>query len=568
MKRHSLIQNTFVLLFILVLLVTAVFAVYCVLTYDSSRREAIAAADSMLRVYCAQIDGELKRADTVLQNVVLDRADELDLLQSPQERERYFAGVEIHNTLLSALQANSGINMIAVCDGEYNAWYDACPERSLSLPEKSALELFARGLLSQGQRAFDWEAAVLDGQAYLYRYYTRDGHLAIVFLRADSLLSMDPAGEGMPVTWLLKNGEETVLASKNTAPGAETEGGEPKAAELRGQIVRSAALAENGFTLTAVVSRTAMLRQLRLSLLVMGLLSAALVVFSLLLLRYGRASVVQPLRRMTGQLQSMKDGAADLYLEGECDTEEFSILQDSFNRLMTDNVNLRLKSYQTRLETQGTELRCIRLQLRPHFFLNALTTISSLSMQGKNEEIKAYINALSRNIRYMFKSGLHTVPLREELSAVKNYFDMQELKYPGTVFFMLQQEPGTEEWPVPQMIIHTVLENEYKHAITIGETLTILTDITTVETGGETFLSIAIEDDGKGYPPEVLNAEALRQDSGGSRVGLSSIARMLAIMYGREGLLQLSNVEPHGAKTRILIPAAPANEYRETSDVG
>ena len=66
----------------------------------------------------------------------------------------------------------------------------------------------------------------------------------------------------------------------------------------------------------------------------------------------------------------------------------------------------------------------------------------------------------------------------------------------------------------------------------------------------------------------MLNAEALRQDSGGSRVGLSSIARMLAIMYGREGLLQLSNVEPHGAKTRILIPAAPANEYRETSDVG
>ena len=82
MKRHSLIQRTFVLLFILVVLVTAAFAVYCALSYDSSRRETLSMADSMLQVYRAQIDGELKRADTMLQNVVLERADEIDLLQS------------------------------------------------------------------------------------------------------------------------------------------------------------------------------------------------------------------------------------------------------------------------------------------------------------------------------------------------------------------------------------------------------------------------------------------------------------------------------------------------------
>lgn len=553
MKRFSLIRRSAVLLYTLLLLVTALFAVYCALSFESSRRETRSMADSMLRLYCTQIDGELKRADTLLQNVVVERGGEIDLLQSLQERERYFVGNEIYSTLRSALQANPGIAMIAVYDNSYDVWYDAHQESNLSYWERRSLESFTKELLDGQEQATDWKAVVREEQAYLYRAYSRASHIAVVFLRADGLLPGADAG-GMPITWRLLDADGTALAASGRYAG-ESDGGK--------RLTLCAPLSAGGFQLGAVLPGAAMFRQLQLSLVVMGLLIALLVVFSLLLQHYGRHSIIGPLRRITGQLQKMKDGTTDLYLEGDCDSQEFALLQDSFNRLMTDNVQLRLKSYQTRLETQGTELRCIRLQLRPHFFLNALTTISSLSMQGKNEEIKTYINALSRNVRYMFKSGLHTVPLEEELAAVKNYFEMQELKYPGTVFYMLQQEPGTERWPVPQMIIHTVLENEYKHAVSMGETLTILTEVSTVETDGEKLLSIAIEDDGKGYPAEVLDAQKRRAGPDGSRVGLSSIDRMLEIMYDRKGLMRLSNVEPHGAKTEILLPARPVNEYRE-----
>ena len=87
------------------------------------------------------------------------------------------------------------------------------------------------------------------------------------------------------------------------------------------------------------------------------------------------------------------------------------------------------------MEMQDSELRCIRLQLRPHFFLNAMTTISSLSMQGQNDSIKRYVEVLSKNIRYMFKSGMHTVPLSEEMQNVQYYYEMQELRYHGRVFY-------------------------------------------------------------------------------------------------------------------------------------
>ena len=61
------------------------------------------------------------------------------------------------------------------------------------------------------------------------------------------------------------------------------------------------------------------------------------------------------------------------------------------------------------------ELRSIKLQIRPHFFLNALTTISSLSRQKKFSEINNYITSLSKNIRYMFRAGFHTVSVKEEV---------------------------------------------------------------------------------------------------------------------------------------------------------
>ena len=43
-------------------------------------------------------------------------------------------------------------------------------------------------------------------------------------------------------------------------------------------------------------------------------------------------------------------------------------------------------------------------------------------------------------------------------------------------------------------------------------------------------------------------------------MGLASIKRLLELMYDREGLLVLSNVQPHGAMSQVYIPARPVRE--------
>lgn len=84
-------------------------------------------------------------------------------------------------------------------------------------------------------------------------------------------------------------------------------------------------------------------------------------------------------------------GNREYRITKEFESNEFIVLKDAFNRLMDEIMKLKIQSYEKQINLQETELKCIKLQIRPHFFLNAMTTISSLSQQGKNKEIEAII---------------------------------------------------------------------------------------------------------------------------------------------------------------------------------
>lgn len=140
---------------------------------------------------------------------------------------------------------------------------------------------------------------------------------------------------------------------------------------------------------------------------------------------------------------------------------------------------------------------------------------------------------------------------------------MQELKYPGCVFYFMDIAPEVENWNIPQMLIHTVVENEYKYAVSLDTSLTILVKAGCVKINGEKMLSIEIEDDGDGYSKEFLEkfqAEHVEIEKDGTRVGLYSIRRMLEIMYERKNLFEISNIEPHGCLNRFLIPEHALHE--------
>ncbi len=566
MKQKSLIRQIAVLLTAQILLLGLMLCFFIGYSFFSARSEMELLTRNALEVYSTSLEGRIRRADDILKNIVLNENTALEMLCSTRESERFYAGAQIADAIRSVATSDDSAGILIVAENTYGACYDASGSVFTTLAQRQAITAYTRALLDADAPQNRWSIAQIGQDAYLCRSYIWNGHIVASYFPAQDFLDSVDSGDYQDMTLMLcdTGGTPWAFVGEQMFPWAA--GAAPDTLPQQGYLVQQRTFAGGALSLCSYVSVRSIVHQLRYGMLALIGALAVGVGFSVLILAYMRQQVIRPMRGMTEELRQMQSGSREWKLTEAYGSAEFSFLRDAFNRLMEENIGLKLKGYRRQIELQDTELRCIRFQLRPHFFLNAMTTISSLSMQGKNEEIKRYIEALSKNIRYMFKSGLHTVPLREELQNVGYYLEMQELKYPGTVFYCLQQQPDTGEWPVPQMAIHTVLENEYKHAVSVGQMLTILVGVSVVEQDGARLLQIEIEDDGQGFPDEVIasfSAGAPAAEEDGTRVGLRSIRRMLQLMYERDDLMQLGSAEPHGARVQIRIPEKPLQEFQD-----
>lgn len=538
----------------------AVLVLFVLLTYRNTQERQHTELGNYTAIYASQIGNRMDRAVDILAELVYDNGN-LNQLRSDDESTRQYAAVLLHNEMLSLMRTNAGADMV-VAEAAQDQIIGV-KTTGVTLDEELEIKDFAMQCAINGGRSSNWQVFRGEEKIYFYRALIQESRAVLVVLSAETLLSAFPTDEIAETCFLLADGEGTILAAQGSAV--------PEAACLEelppaGMQV-SHRLGEEDFYLYGRQETLDFSNQsghvVLLFVIILGLLA-----FDLYYGRRTRQELLVPMEKMTRDIRRIQQGQLELRISTESDSIEFRTLVDAFNRLVDEIIHLKIESYEKQLALLDTEQKYTRLQIKPHFFLNAMSTIVGLNRAGKSKAIETYINALSKNIRYMFASGLHTVPLQEEIRHVENYFEMQELKCPDGVLYFVDVAEDVTDWPIPQMLIHTLVKNEYKYAVTAGRQTMVLIKVEKVQWQQEEMLCIQVEDDGKGYPQEVMDtinngAEATRQD--GTRVGLASIRRLLELMYDREHLFVLSNVEPHGAMSRAYIPARPLHETRRGS---
>ena len=539
----------------------AVLVLFVLLTYRNTQERQRTELGNYTAIYASQIGNRMDRAVDILAELVYDNGN-LNQLRSDDESTRQYAAVLLHNEMLSLMRTNEGADMVVVAEAAQDQIIGV-KTTGVTLDEEMEIKDFEMQCAINGGRSYNWQVFRGEEKIYFYRALIQESRAVLVVLSTETLLSAFPTDEIAETCFLLADGEGTILAAQGSAV--------PEAACLEelppaGMQV-SHRLGEEDFYLYGRQETLDFSNQsghvVLLFVIILGLLA-----FDLYYGRRTRQELLVPMEKMTRDIRRIQQGQLELRISTESDSIEFRTLVDAFNRLVDEIIHLKIESYEKQLALLDTEQKYTRLQIKPHFFLNAMSTIVGLNRAGKSKAIETYINALSKNIRYMFASGLHTVPLQEEIRHVENYFEMQELKYPDGVLYFVDVAEDVTDWPIPQMLIHTLVENEYKYAVTAGRQTMVLIKVEKVQWQQEEMLCIQVEDDGKGYPQEVMDtinngAEATRQD--GTRVGLASIRRLLELMYDREHLFVLSNVEPHGAMSRAYIPARPLHETRRGS---
>ncbi|GJM70796.1 histidine kinase [Paenibacillus macerans] len=314
---------------------------------------------------------------------------------------------------------------------------------------------------------------------------------------------------------------------------------------------------KGGFSLAAVIPNDQILQNLpKLTQLIKWLSFAALVLLPLSLLFLHRTLLV-PLKRLVTVMKKINKGLVNERIEDYKASDEFLLVNQTFNKMMTQIEELKIHVYEEQLSKQKAELQHLQLQINPHFFMNSLNILFNLAQVRNFELIQEMTLCLVRYFRFMFRSNLTFVSLQEELQHVRNYIRIQELRFPDHLTCKIDYPDFLKNIQVPPLLIQTFLENSIKHSVTLEEPIHLFVNLDLKETGLNPYLEIIIRDTGKGFSEKAL--EEIRSgnrvvDEQGEHIGIWNVKQRLALIYGKEAAISCYNGYPNGAVVEIKLP--------------
>lgn len=125
-----------------------------------------------------------------------------------------------------------------------------------------------------------------------------------------------------------------------------------------------------------------------------------------------------------------------------------------------DRQNQQLQQLQT-----ATELKFLKAQINPHFLFNVLNTLYALSIK-KSEKTPDVILKLSEILRYLlYEAGDQEVPLKKELNYVRNFVELEQMRYGDRVQVEIREQGSLENILIAPMLLLTFVENSFKHGV-------------------------------------------------------------------------------------------------------
>lgn len=132
-------------------------------------------------------------------------------------------------------------------------------------------------------------------------------------------------------------------------------------------------------------------------------------------------------------------------------------------------------------EKMQAELAFLRTQINPHFLFNTLNSIYALAI-GRSEQTPEAVAKLSALMRYVTnEASRELVPLEKEIEYIRNYIDLQKIRFGDTVQleFSVEIEPSGHR--IAPLILIPFIENAFKHGVNPEEHSKIAIAIQMVE---------------------------------------------------------------------------------------
>jgi sensor histidine kinase YesM len=124
---------------------------------------------------------------------------------------------------------------------------------------------------------------------------------------------------------------------------------------------------------------------------------------------------------------------------------------------------LRQMAQQLEREKLAAELKLLKSQINPHFLFNTLNNLYALTL-NRSDKAPLMVHRLSELMSYMlYDSNQSEVPLEKEILYIKNYIDLEKIRYGHRLDVRLNVYGEAETIMVPPLLFLPFVENSFKH---------------------------------------------------------------------------------------------------------
>lgn len=189
--------------------------------------------------------------------------------------------------------------------------------------------------------------------------------------------------------------------------------------------------------------------------------------------------------------------------------------------------------------SKDIELNKLKSQLNPHFMFNSMNSIRALIDENptKAKEAVTKLSNILRNTLLMNKNK--EILLEEELNIVRDYLDMEQIRYEERLKFEFDIERTTLSKLVPPLIVQAQVENAIKHGIS--------------KLPGGGLIKISSRLNNKEMVLEISNTGTLNGEKPETGFGLLNSRQRLELLYGKDANIELVSENTNEVKVKIKI---------------
>ncbi|RCW74774.1 cache domain-containing sensor histidine kinase [Saliterribacillus persicus] len=251
-----------------------------------------------------------------------------------------------------------------------------------------------------------------------------------------------------------------------------------------------------------------------------------------------------------------KDEISEVY-------DELATTSQSIQTLIDEVYIHNIKEEKWRRQQKEMDFKMLSSQINPHFLYNTLEMVRMKALINHDKEVAKIVKMLSKMMRSALERTDKPVPITEEVELVRNYLDIQRLRFGDKFDFSININKNLENYQLFPLLIQPIVENSIIHGIERKEDTSFI-EIDIYEKNN--YLLIDVKDNGIGISKERLKVVRHRlfdQDykSDGNRIGLHNVHQRIQLFYGESYGLSIDSVLHEGTVVQLRLPIQPKSRF-------